>query len=123
MSRRSGLGSQSDIVNRLLGQAEEKQEQARTTGQGRPGNAGAVGQDRAGRSKATYDISTATQDRLRAIAEAEGVAISDLVELAAVAFCTAHEGGKVDLYPLRVPTRSLRADWKLEVPQDLELPL
>lgn len=119
--RRSGLDNQSQVVSRLLNKAEEKQRQAQTSGAGRPGNAGERGRDRSGRSKATYDISTETQDRLRAVAEAEGVVISDLVEAAIAAFCTAYEAGKVDLYPLRVPTRSLKADWKLEIPYEFEL--
>lgn len=107
MNRRSALGDQSQVVSRLVGQAEARQEQARTSGQGRPGHAGARGRDKVGRARATYDISLATQERLRALAETEGVVISDLVELAIIGLCTACESGL-----------DLRADWKLEPPQD-----
>ena len=117
MNRRSALNENSQVVSRLIGQAEARQEQAQTSGRGRPGHAGTVGRDKAGRAKATYDISLATQERLRAVAEEEGVVISDLVELAVIGLCTAVEAG-LDLHPFKTPTRNLRADWKLEAPQD-----
>jgi hypothetical protein len=54
------------------------------------------------------------------ISNHKGVVISDLVELAIISLCNAVEAG-LDLHPLKTPTRNLRADWKLEAPQDFSL--
>lgn len=114
--RQSGLTAPDSIVKRMVGAARARQEAEQTSGQGRPGHAGKIGRDSAGRTKATYNISLAAQDIAREIAEAEEVSQADIVELALHLLEDAWRAGKVDLHPYKVPTRSLKVSWKLELP-------
>lgn len=117
--RRSGLAGAS-AVQRLVSQAADAQAEtearnAGRDGRGRPGNAGAVGRDRTGASKATYALPTRRQELVRRMAEAEDVSQTDIVEAAIVALYNAWEAGRVDLEALKVPAKSLKATWHLEV--------
>jgi hypothetical protein len=123
-SRRSGLKSQRSVVSRLVKKAEQRQrEQANqaTDGRGRVGNAGERGVDKTGRAKATYNIPVDRQALVREMAQAEDVSQADIVETAIVAFYNAWQTEKVDLHELKAPTRSLKATWKLEIPDDFGL--
>jgi hypothetical protein len=111
------------VVNRLVKKAEERQQaQANQTsdGRGKPGNAGERGVDKTGRAKATYNIPVDRQALVREIAQAEDVSQADIVETAIVAFYNAWQSNKIDLHEFKAPTRSLKAIWKLEIPDDFE---
>lgn len=117
--RRSALGEVgASQVQRILDRSQEKIEAETSSGRGKPGHGGELGRDKTGRSKATYDVSADVQNRVRSIAEGEGVVIGDIVEAALLAFCNAYDAGKIDLQDYRIPTRSLKADWKLELPEN-----
>lgn len=116
--RRSGLKKQQSVVQRLVGEAEQRQRERSTDGRGRPGHAGRIGQDNLGRSKATYNLPVERQNLVREIAGAEDVAQADIVEAAVVALYNAWQAGKVDFHELKTPARSLRVSWKLVVPDD-----
>jgi len=119
--RQSGLTAPDSIVKRMVGAAQARQEEERSSGQGRPGHAGKIGRDSAGRTKATYNISLAAQEIARAIAEEEEVSQADIVEVALRLLDSAWRAGKVDLHPYKVPTRSLKVSWKLELPDEIKL--
>ena len=55
------------------------------------------------------------------IAAAEGIAKSDVVELAIQLVWEAYRAGLIDFYRLRRPARSLRVEWKIDVPEDIGL--
>jgi hypothetical protein len=123
-TRRSGLKSQRSVVNRLVKKAEQRQQaQANppSDGRGRAGHAGERGVDKTGRAKATYNIPVDRQAMVREMAQAEEVSQADIVESAIVAFYNAWQDNQVDLHPLKAPTRSLKAIWKLEIPDDFQL--
>lgn len=116
--RRSGLGQQS-TVNRLVSQAHDAQKAAHSDGRGKPGNAGQLGRDKEGVTKATYALPISRQDWVREIAEAEDVSKTDIAEAAIVAFYNAWKAGRVDLSGLKLPAKSLRFSWHLEIPDEL----
>ena len=58
---------------------------------------------------------------VREMAQAEEVSQADIVESAIVAFYNAWQDNQDDLHPLKAPTRSLKAIWKLEIPDDFQL--
>ena len=121
-ARRSGLKSQRSVVSRLVKKAEQRQQANQTTdGRGRTGNAGERGVDKTGRAKATYNIPVDRQALVREMAQAEDVSQADIVETAIVAFYNAWQTERVDLHELKAPTRSLKATWKLEIPDDFGL--
>lgn len=119
--RRSGLTGSDSAVRRLVDQAGQRQRESLSDGRGRAGRSGKKGVDSAGRSKATYNITRPRQDFVREMAGAEDVSQSDIVEAAIVAFYNAWTGGKVDLTGLKTPARSLKATWKVAVPDEFEL--
>lgn len=122
VERRSGLaGSQISQTQRVMERSREKQAVEQTDGRGRPGHGGTVGRDSAGRSKATYNISLAAQEIARAIAEQEEVSQADIVEAALLVFRSAWQAGRVDLFPYKVLTRSLKVSWRLELPAEIDL--
>jgi len=108
-------------VARLVGQAEERQREKATSGKGKPGHGGELGRDKAGRSKATYNISIDRQDLVRKMAKQEEVSQADIVEAAVVAFHNAWEDGQVDLDDFKAPTRSLKVMWELNVPDEFSV--
>jgi hypothetical protein len=119
--RRSGLTESDSAVRRLVDQAGQRQRESLSDGRGRAGRSGQKGVDSAGRSKATYNVTRPRQDLVREMAGAEDVSQSDIVEAAIVAFYNAWAGGKVDLAGLKKPARSLKATWKIAVPDEFEL--
>ena len=56
--------------------------------------------------------------RVRQMAESEEISQGDIVEAAVVTFYNAWKDGQVTLEDLKEPTRSLKAMWKLAVPDD-----
>jgi len=106
-----------------LSQESLRQQQAaqQGDGRGRPGHAGQKGRDKTGRAKATFDISLPVQKELRALAAETGIVISDLAEAALLAFIRAYRAGQIDLEPYKTPIRSLKADFKLDLPAELDL--
>ena len=116
--RRSALTSEQSVVSRLINEATERQQASLTDGRGRPGHAGQKGIDKAGRSKATYNLPVERQNLVRQMAETEEISQGDIVEAAVVAFYNAWKDGQVTLEDLKGPTRSLKAMWKLAVPDD-----
>lgn len=122
--RRSGLKSQRSVVSRLVKKAEQRQQtqaNQQTDGRGQAGHAGRRGVDKTGRAKATYNIPVSRQELIRQIAEAEDVSQADIVETAIVAFYNAWQTSRVELHEFKAPTRSLKATWKLEIPDDFSL--
>ena len=75
---------------------------------------------KAKRPKQTYDLPQSLIDAVRAIADRESVAQSDIAALALIDFVERYEAGKVDLHTRKAPARSLRVDWKIELPKDWE---
>ncbi len=119
--RRSGLKSQRSVVSRLVKKAELRQQaqaNQHTDGRGQAGHAGQRGTDKTGRAKATYNIPVDRQELVRQMAEAEDVSQADIVEAAIVALYNAWQAAQVELYEFKSPTRSLKATWKLEIPDD-----
>jgi hypothetical protein len=119
--RRSALSPGKDsVVGRLVDTATERQREntQNSPGRGRPGHGGELGLDGRGRAKATYDLSLDRQALVREMAEAENVAQSDIIEAAIVLLHNARQAGLVDLHDLKRPARSLKADWKLEIPDE-----
>ena len=116
--RRSGLGQQQSVVQRLIGESERRQKEEATDGRGRPGHAGQVGQDKQGRSKVTYNIPLDRQALVREMAQDEDVSQADIVEAAIVALHNAWQAGKVDFHLMKNPARSLRVSWKLTIPDE-----
>jgi hypothetical protein len=125
--RQSGLTRLESGVTQLVGQSRQAQaaeaaQAAGKDGRGRPGHAGELGRDKAGLEKATYALPVSAQAMIREIAEAEDVSRSDIVHAAAVAFYNAWKAGRVDLNPLKRPTKSLRFSWVLEIEDDFFWP-
>lgn len=123
--RASLLDQDSDYFDRMIGDAQEKQAEAKAKaegkdGRGKPGHSGQKGVDSAGRSKATYGISQAAQDFAREIAEVEEISQADVVEVALHIFHRLYQAGRVDLQPFKAPARSLKAVWKLERLDEIE---
>jgi hypothetical protein len=128
-NRRSALDdSAGNLVSKMLGEAsaeiarnEAAAAGVKLDGRGKPGGAGQKGQDKTGRAKASFDLSLPRQAIIAELAAAEGVAKSDLVELAIQCLAEAYAAGKLDFYAFRRPARSLRAEWTLDVPDKLNL--
>ena len=111
------VGEATDALDREAAAASGK----KLDGRGKPGGAGHLGTDKRGRAKATYDISDTRQEMARAIAEAEGVAISDVIELAIQLCHEAYTAGKLDFYQMRRPAKSLKSEWKIDVPDKMSI--
>lgn len=118
--RRSGL-SDKGAVSRLVSQAREAQaaeEAGPGYGKGQPGHAGELGQDKRGQDKATYYLPRRRQDLVRQMADTEEVSQTDIVEAAVLAFYNAWKTGKLRLDDYKTAARSLRALWKLDLPDE-----
>lgn len=126
--KRSGLESIEATVASLSRQAsqvqaeEQAQAEGRVIGRGKPGNAGQVGRDKTGLTKATYALPITRQEMVREIAAEEDVSQTDIVEAAIVAFYNAWQAGQIDLSELKVTTKSLRVSWRLEIPDNFFCP-
>ena len=122
--RRSALSENKSTVKGLLRNSDKAQHEASGAtpfGRGKPGNAGKIGLDQDGRSKATFDISLARQTMLKEICEAESASPSGLVEAAIVALYNAWQAGRFSVEDYREPARSLRVDWNVIVPDEFQL--
>ena len=106
-------------ISSLIRSATERQARNQHDGRGRAGNAGEKGKDKRGASKATYYISTEAQEAIRELGEpaptGEDCAQSDLVELAIWRFIKDYRAGLIDIEGMRVPARSLKVAWKLDL--------
>ena len=71
---------------------------------------------KAKRPKGTYDLPLKMLEALNNVAEDESVPRSDLVALALSDFFERYYRGDVSLDQLKTPTRSLRFDYKLQLP-------
>jgi hypothetical protein len=122
LERRSGLNV-TDQVKRIMHEsAQEIDAQARPTdGRGMPGHAGKKGVDKRGHSKATYYISLERQKLVRGMAEVEDVRQSDIVEAAVQLIYNLWQSKTIDLEAMKVPTRSLKNTFELDVPDDLNV--
>jgi hypothetical protein len=114
--RRSGLAGQESTVSRLIGQSTERQREKATGGRGKAEHGGQLGQDKTGRSKATYDVSLNRQDLIRLMAQQEDVSQSDIVEVAIVGLYNAWQSGQINLQKFKSSAHSLKASWKLDIP-------
>ena len=73
--------------------------------------------------RATYDLPPALRQRLKTLAEEQGLPASQLVTLALLRFLKQLEAGEVELSRYKQPSRSPRYDWNLSFPADLLAPL
>lgn len=108
-----------ETVADLSTQARQKQAAAHRDGRGKPGNAGEVGRDKEGVTKATYALPISRQGLVKDMAVSEDVSQTDIAEAAIVAFYNAWKAGRVDLSGLKSPAKSLRFSWHLEIPDEL----
>lgn len=122
-AKRESLVTQGDdYFDTILGEAQQKQAESQgKDGRGQPGRSGQRGADSAGRSKATYGISQEAQEIARDLAAEEEVSQADIVDVALRLFAQLYRAGKVDLYPYKVPARSLKATYRLEGLSELKL--
>jgi hypothetical protein len=72
------------------------------------------------RPKATYDLSLPIQEGIEEIVAAESISRSDVVALALVRFLADYRAGRMDLGPQKVRARSLRYEWKIQLPPEFE---
>jgi hypothetical protein len=115
LPRQSAFSQQTSTVANLVSEAREQQAANEHDGRGRAAHAGKLGTDNRGAAKATYYISTDSQELVREMATAEDVAQSDIVEVALIFFHRAYAAGQIDLFPLKEPARSLKCSWKLDL--------
>lgn len=65
--------------------------------------------------RATYDLPPAIRQRIKMLAEQERIPASQMVTLALLQFLENYDAGRVDLAPLKQPSRSPRYDWNLDL--------
>ena len=68
------------------------------------------------RPKATFDLPLAMIERVREVAGQEDVAQSDIAALALDRFLGEYDRGDIDLESLKMPARSLKFAFRLELP-------
>jgi hypothetical protein len=69
--------------------------------------------------RVTYDLPPEVRQRMKELAESEGVPASQVVTLALLRFLDDYAGKKVDLAVYKVPSRSPRYDWNLNLPEEM----
>jgi hypothetical protein len=69
--------------------------------------------------RATYDLPPALRERIRALAEEQGIPASQLVTLALLRFLRAWDDGDAPISRYKTPSRSPRYAWNLELPREL----
>lgn len=69
--------------------------------------------------RVTYDLPPALRQRVKELAEGQGVPASQVVTLALLRFLRAWDAGEVSLSPYKQPSHSPRYDWNLEMPREL----
>lgn len=72
------------------------------------------------RPKATYDLPLAIQAGIEQVVERESIARSDVVALALVRFLADYRAGEIEMSEHKVPARSLRYRYKVELPPEFE---
>jgi hypothetical protein len=73
--------------------------------------------------RATYDLPPRIRQRVKDLAESEGVPASQLVTLALIRFLNDFVNQKIDLSLYKQPSRSPRYDWNLVFPDALPIAL
>jgi hypothetical protein len=68
--------------------------------------------------RVTYDLPPWLRQRIKEIAEMEGIPASQLVTLAMLRFLDELGRGEVDLAMFKTPSRSPRYDWNLTLPEE-----
>jgi hypothetical protein len=68
--------------------------------------------------RVTYDLPPWLRQRIKELAEMEGIPASQLVTLAMLRFLDDLGRGEVDLAMFKTPSRSPRYDWNLTLPEE-----
>lgn len=71
--------------------------------------------------RATYDLPPELRQRIKALAEELRLPISQLVTLALLRFLRDYEKGAIQLSRYKLPSRSPRYDWNLDLSQELKI--
>ena len=116
--QRTAFDEPSAVEQIVQGAQQRQREEARHDGRGVPGNAGKLGVDKEGKAKMTIYLSPEHQALIRGMGEQEDVLLRSLVELAVVGLYDAWKRGKVDLESMKEYARSMKATYKLEIPED-----
>lgn len=69
--------------------------------------------------RVTYDLPPSVRQRMKDLAESEGVPASQVVTLALLRFLEDYTEKKVDLALFKQPSRSPRYDWNLALPDEM----
>lgn len=69
--------------------------------------------------RATYDLPPGIRQQIKDLAEEQRVPASQIVTLALGQFLQAYAAGEVDFSHLKIPSRSPRYDWNLDIPEGL----
>lgn len=65
--------------------------------------------------RVTYDLPPDVRQRIKTLAEEEGVPASQVVTLALLNFLKAYDGNEINLSTYKEPSRSPRYDWNLRL--------
>lgn len=104
-------------VRRMVQDAQERQATKITKGRGRAGHGGELGRDASGRTKVTVEMSLARQAEMREMAEKEDVFPADIISLAMARLYRDWQAGEVDLFEMKIPSRTPRVMWRLDETQ------
>lgn len=69
--------------------------------------------------RVTYDLPPVVRQKIKKIAEDEGLPASQIVSFALVRFLTNHALGNIDFGIYKQPSRSPRYDWNLVIPDEM----
>lgn len=106
-------------VAALLGQGQRRQEEARLPAKAREKKKKEREKIRARRPyHTTYDIPIELRQRLKELADAQGLPASQLAALGLLRFVEDLAARRVDLSGYKVASRSPRYDWNLVVPEE-----
>jgi hypothetical protein len=73
--------------------------------------------------RVTYDLPPALRQRIKELAEEQGLPASQLVTLALLRFLKEYDQGAVNLSRYKQPSRSPRYDWNLRLPAEVTAPM
>ena len=125
--RQSGLSRLESGVSSLVGQSIATQaaitaEAEGRDGRGRPGNAGEIGRDAAGRYKLTADVASGRKGQVDEMAIGLGLSKADVVDAALANMYTLFKAGKInlDLFKIYVPHKNQpgKVTMKLNLPDE-----
>ena len=120
LPRQDALGGQSQVA-RIMGRAEEELNEAQPRyGKGKPGHAGRIGIDSAGRHKLTADVAPGRREQIETMSQELGLSKSDIVDAALAAMWTAFQAGQIDLDEFKIwvanENQPSKGNWKLNLP-------